>query len=89
LVFNDSAYGVLRPQQRARYGRTYAVDLVNPDFVALAHAFGVRGQRVESIDQLAPALSAAVAVDGPCLIELPWALPWPPLEHVDKTFTDA
>ena len=89
LVFNDSAYGVLRPQQQTRYGRTNAVDLVNPDFVALAHAFGARGKRVESIDELGHALTGALEARGPSLIELPLALPWPPVEASARMFTES
>ena len=60
LLFNDSAYGVLKPQQEKRYGRTNAVDLVNPDFMMLARAFGVDSQRVESIDQLDLTITKAI-----------------------------
>ena len=71
LVFNDSAYGVLRPQQEMRYGGAHAVDLVNPDFIALARAFGVEGCRVTSIEQLGPAVAKAIEADRITLIELP------------------
>jgi acetolactate synthase-1/2/3 large subunit len=77
LVFNDNAFGVLRPQQQQRYGRTYAVDLVNPDFVALAQAFGLSAQRVHTVEQLGEMLTKAVNADCPWLIEFPISLPWP------------
>ena len=86
LVFNDSAYGVLRPQQEARYGQAHAVDLVNPDFVALAGAFGIDGCRVTSIEQLGPAVAKAVEADRSALIELPGTLPWPIMEPSARMF---
>ena len=86
LVFNDSAYGVLRPQQEMRYGGAHAVDLVNPDFIALARAFGVEGCRVTSIEQLGPAVAKAIEADRITLIELPGRLPWPIMEPWARMF---
>ena len=86
LVFNDSAYGVLRPQQEARYGHAHAVDLVNPDFIELAGAFGVDGCRVTSIEQLGPAVAKAIEADRSTLIELPGTLPWPIMEPLARMF---
>ncbi len=77
VVFNDSAFGVLRPQQQKRYGRTCAIDLVNPDFVALARAFGAGARRVQAVEELGPALREALEAGHPWLIEFPVALPWP------------
>ncbi len=86
LVFNDEAYGVLRPQQEARYGAAHAVDVVNPDFMGLAAAFGVDGCRVESIEQLGPAVTKAIEADRSALIELPGSLPWPIMEPSARIF---
>lgn len=86
LVFNDSAYGVLRPQQEVRYGQAHAVDLVNPDFVGLARSFGVDGCRVTSIEQLGPAIAKAIEADRSTLIELPGRLPWPIMEPSARMF---
>ena len=86
LVFNDEAYGVLRPQQEARYGVAHAVDVVNPDFMGLAEAFGVDGCRVASIEQLGPAVAKAIEADRSALIELPGRLPWPIMEPSARMF---
>ena len=69
-VFNDGGYGVLKGLQRLTTGRPYAVDLHTPDFVALAGAMGMPGTRVRSVDAFARAFEAALAVDGPYLIEV-------------------
>ncbi len=72
LLFNDGGYGVLRNIQDQQFeGRRMAsVDLVNPDFVKLADAFGVPSRRVESAERFAPALREALAASGPALVEI-------------------
>ncbi len=86
VVFNDAAYGVLRPQQEVRYGGAHAVDLVNPDFMALAGAFGVDGCRVTSIEQLGPTVAKAIEADKTTVIELPGTLPWPIMDPSVRMF---
>jgi len=72
IVMNDGAFGnVKRIQQTTYGGRMIGVDLRNPDFVALAHSFGMRGFRAEGPDALRSALRAAFAEDAPALIEIP------------------
>ena len=58
LLFNDSAWGVLRDRQRDHFdGRYFATDLVNPDFIKLASAYGLRATRVSNLKELSRALS--------------------------------
>jgi acetolactate synthase-1/2/3 large subunit len=88
LVFNNNSYGNVRRDQRERFdGRVVAADLVNPDFVRLAEAFGVSAARVTSPDTFRPALEKALASGGPYLIDIevprdseasPWAFIHPP-----------
>ena len=89
MVFNDKGYGVLRPQQLARYGRTHAADLVGPDFTALAKAFGAAALRVERLEDLSRTLSQALRQPGPCLIEVTAQIPWPPIETTAGMFAQA
>jgi len=73
IVFVDGGYGVLRNIQRRQYGTaqgTIGVDLVPPDFCALAGAFGIPAERVGSIGAYAKALDRALASRGPSLIEV-------------------
>lgn len=69
-VFNDGGYGVLKGLQRASTGRAFAVDLHTPDFVALAHAMGMAGQKVASCETFEQALCTALDCRGPYLIEV-------------------
>lgn len=77
LVVNNDAYGMIKVQQRDQYDEQFiAVDLENPDFVKLAHAFGAYGVRVTSPGALAEALGAALSADKPTVIEIPWGWTW-------------
>jgi acetolactate synthase-1/2/3 large subunit len=80
LVVDDGGYGILREYQRDSYDETVAVDLKQPDFVALAKAFGVPAERTTPED-LASALERALAGAGPAVIHLPALLRmWTPAE---------
>ena len=78
LVLNDQRYGAIQYLQERMFGKYGEVDLANPDFPALARAFGAEGLRVESVDDLPKALDKALAHAGPTLLELPIAVdpPW-------------
>ena len=71
VVFNDNGYKSITSLQTGRFGRTVGDDLVNPDFVRLAEAYGAAGALVETPDQLAHNLRAAFERDVPTLIEIP------------------
>jgi len=55
---------------RTKWGHVIAADLVNPDFVALAESFGIRGVRVHEPDGLRSVLGDALAANEPALIEV-------------------
>ena len=72
VLFNNGQYGNVQQMQRCAYGgRIIASDLVNPDFVALARAFGAHACRVTEPRDLHAALQTAFAAAGPTLIEVP------------------
>lgn len=74
VVFNDNAFGNVRRTQREEFDARYiGSELVNPDFVALASSFGVRGVRVESPEELTRVLSEALGANQAILIEVPVA----------------
>lgn len=70
LVFNDRGYGVERRHMDHLYGRQNGVELLPPDFVALAKSFGAHGVRVE-LDGVGAAIEDALNRGGPVLIEIP------------------
>ena len=72
IVFNDNAYGnVLRAQIEQFDGHVLGTRLHNPDFVKLAQTYGARGVRAQDADQLGAALSEALAIEAPTVIEVP------------------
>jgi acetolactate synthase-1/2/3 large subunit len=71
VIFRDGGYNLIQWKQQARLGRESGVEFGNPDFVALAHAFGAKGYRVESARDLAPALRDALAWPGPTIVDVP------------------
>jgi acetolactate synthase-1/2/3 large subunit len=80
LVVDDGGYGILREYQRDSFGETTGVDLVEPDFVLAAEAFGVSAERTTPED-LGGALRRALAQDGPALVHLETLLEmWTPTE---------
>ncbi|MBV7330598.1 thiamine pyrophosphate-binding protein [Chloroflexi bacterium TSY] len=77
IVPNNNAYSMIKVQQRDQYdGQFMAVDLVNPDLLELASAFGTYGERVTRPDGLKDVLARALTADKPTLIEIPWGWTW-------------
>ncbi|WP_041794218.1 thiamine pyrophosphate-dependent enzyme [Pararhodospirillum photometricum] len=71
IVINNGMYGTIRMHQEKRYpGRVIGTTLANPDFAALAQAYGARGYSVATTEAFAPALDAALAGQGPAVIDL-------------------
>ena len=71
LVLDNSSWGTIRMHQELHHpGRVSATDLVNPDFVALAGAYGMHAERVDRTDRFAPAFERALASDTGALLHL-------------------
>ncbi len=75
IIVNNGMYGTIRMHQEKHFpGRMHGTDLVNPDFVQLARAYGAFGERVTRNDEFTGALGQALSHIGqrqsPALIEL-------------------
>ncbi|KQV38448.1 MULTISPECIES: thiamine pyrophosphate-binding protein [unclassified Rhizobium] len=71
LVINNGIYGTIRMHQEREYpGRVSATDLTNPDFAALARAYGGHGETVEKTEDFAAAFERARASGKPSIIEI-------------------
>ncbi|HML11508.1 MAG TPA: thiamine pyrophosphate-binding protein, partial [Stellaceae bacterium] len=71
LVFNNAMYGTIRMHQERRFpGRVSGTNLKNPDFVALARAYGAFSAQVARTEEFAPAFEEAVAAKRAAVIEL-------------------
>jgi len=61
LVFNNNMFGTIRMHQEREYpGRVSGTGLHNPDFAALARAYGGHGEVVDKTADFAPALRRAL-----------------------------
>ena len=75
IVFNNGMYGTIRMHQEREFpNRQVGTELHNPDFAALARAYGGSGEVVTQTAEFAPALQRALAYSRekklPALIEL-------------------
>lgn len=75
IVFNNQMYGTIRMHQERDYpGRVSGTELHNPDFAALARAYGAHGEVVNTTAEFGPALNRALAHTReqrlPAIIEL-------------------
>jgi len=71
IVVNNGMLGTIRMHQERDYpGRVSATDLRNPDFAALARAYGGHSETVADTESFAPAFGRARASGKPAIIEL-------------------
>jgi acetolactate synthase-1/2/3 large subunit len=79
VLVDDGGYGMLRFDQRLAGEEPFGVDLVAPDFVALAASFGLQAQRAQGFGaEFERALGDAVAAEEPRVIVVDAALKPPP-----------
>jgi acetolactate synthase-1/2/3 large subunit len=79
VVVDDGGYGMIRFDQDRHGDPREGVDLVNPDFLALAASFGVRADAVDGLgERFAIALKGHVALNEPTLLVARAALAPPP-----------
>ena len=71
LVVNNGMYGTIRMHQERDFpARVWGTALQNPDFAALARAYGLHGETVTRTADFAPALERCLRHDDPTLMEL-------------------
>jgi acetolactate synthase I/II/III large subunit len=72
VVVDNSAYGNVKTIQKQSFGaRHIAVDLSNPDFVAMAQSFGMEAGRADNAAQFEALLTRYIALEKPTLIHVP------------------
>ncbi|MDM8349570.1 thiamine pyrophosphate-binding protein [Pseudomonas sp. sp1636] len=71
IVVNNGMYGTIRMHQERHYpGRVSGTTLHNPDFAALARAYGVHGEVVAATAEFPAAFERAAQAGMPALIEI-------------------
>jgi acetolactate synthase-1/2/3 large subunit len=71
LLLNNGSFGTIRMHQEREYpARVSGSDLNNPDFCALARAYGYAAEQITHTDEFEPALLRALAATGGTVIEV-------------------
>jgi acetolactate synthase-1/2/3 large subunit len=71
LILNNGIYGTIRAHQERNYPtRVSGTVLENPDFVALARAYGYHAERVQGTDDFAAAFERALASKTGAVLDL-------------------
>jgi acetolactate synthase-1/2/3 large subunit len=69
-ILNNMYLGMVRQWQELFYDRRYSFTELPPvEFVKIANAYGIDGIKVESCDDVLPALKAALDCDGPFVMD--------------------
>jgi pyruvate dehydrogenase (quinone) len=69
VVFNNGALGFIELEQKATGFLDTGTELRNPNFALMAEAVGIRGIRLEDAGEVREGITAALAHDGPVLID--------------------
>ena len=69
VVFNNGALGFIELEQKSTGFLATGTELQNPNFAAMAEAVGVRGIRLEDPGEVEAGITAALAHDGPVLVD--------------------
>lgn len=77
FVDNNMSYGILENTMRSRYQISGSMSLENPDFVKLAHSYGIKAEATNSTDGLKKIFSE-LSWDEPFLIEFKDTVCLPP-----------
>ena len=71
IVMNNSSLGLIKQSQAKYYGnRFYQSDMINPDFVKIASAYGIQGVSITTSDELEQALNKYIISDAPVLFDI-------------------
>jgi acetolactate synthase-1/2/3 large subunit len=71
IVMDNGQYGTIRMHQEREYpGRVVGTQLRNPDFAALARAYGGHGETVAATEDFAPAFERARAAKAPAILHV-------------------
>jgi pyruvate dehydrogenase (quinone) len=69
VVFNNGALGFIELEQKSIGLLSFGTELKNPNFASMAEAVGIRGIRLEDPGEVDEGIAAALAHDGPVLVD--------------------
>ena len=69
LILDNTYLGMVRQWQEQFYSKNYSgVDMLNPDYVMMAKAYGIDAVSVDNLDDFEKAVEKAQNTDGPFLL---------------------
>lgn len=77
LIMNNNAFGTIAGLEKAHYNTTFGTvfqkenESTSPDYAALARAYGIEGIKVHSAAEFKPALTKAIAMNKPVVLDVP------------------
>lgn len=71
ILMNNGVLGMVKQLQKMFYEERFSqIQLnANPDFIKVAEAYGIKGIRIETPDQVEPAIKEAIALPEPVLLD--------------------
>jgi pyruvate dehydrogenase (quinone) len=69
VVFNNGALGFIELEQKSTGFLDFGTEFKNPNFAAMAESVGIRGIRLEDAADVEPGIAAALAHEGPVLVD--------------------
>lgn len=69
VIHNNEAWGIIRAGQKAQLGFEFGTGLEGTDHAAIARGFGCFGERVDRVEDVAPALARAFASGLPAVLD--------------------
>ncbi|HIU55225.1 MAG TPA: biosynthetic-type acetolactate synthase large subunit [Candidatus Gallibacteroides avistercoris] len=71
ILLNNNYLGMVRQWQQLFFHQRYSeTSMVNPDFVVLASAYGIKSRRVEKREELDAAIAEMLSDDAPFLLDV-------------------
>lgn len=71
IIFNDNDYGLISWKQKLTRGKSTGTRIGNPDFLAYAESFGIKGYRPQTATDLKDQLNKAISSRELSLVEIP------------------
>lgn len=69
-LINNQSLGIIKQWQNMNYGKTYEVELENPDFIKLAEAYGIESKHLTKPGEIYPLVQNALNLKKPYFIEV-------------------
>ena len=70
IIMNNGYLGMVRQLQEKIYKNRYQVKMINPDFVKIAEAYDLFAIRVNTKDELIPAIEKAIKYNGTAIVDI-------------------